>query len=70
LSPVAHKPAGQPDGGQFARTVHGYPPVGLRGDLHVDKAAATYFADQVDSIQAEGLKGALSATEDKLTFTQ
>jgi hypothetical protein len=64
-----HKPAGRPDGGQFARTAHGYPPVGLRGDLHVDKEAATYFADQVDSIQAEGLKGSLSGRGNILRFT-
>lgn len=67
--PAVHKPAGQPDGGQFARTVHGYPPVGLRGELHVDKEAATYFPDQVDSIQAEGLKGSLSGRGDRLRFT-
>lgn len=67
--PAIHKPAGQPDGGQFARTAHGDPPIGLRGDLHVDKEAATCFSDQVDSIQLEGLKGSLSGRGDVLRFT-
>lgn len=64
-----HEAAGQPIGGQFARTRHGYPAVGLRGELHVDKEAATHFADQVDSIQEEQLKGALSGHGDRLTYT-
>lgn len=63
------QPKGIRVGGQFASTAHGHPAVGLRGDLHVDKEAATYFADQVDSIQSEGLKGALSACDGKLKFT-
>ncbi|HEX9086517.1 MAG TPA: hypothetical protein VF867_03225 [Arthrobacter sp.] len=69
MTPPKHEDAGQPIGGQFARTRHGYPAVGLRGELHVDKEAATYFADQVDSIQAEGLKGSLSGRGDVLRFT-
>ncbi|ACL41952.1 hypothetical protein Achl_4001 (plasmid) [Pseudarthrobacter chlorophenolicus A6] len=63
------QPQGIPTGGQFAAARHGEPAVGLRGDLHVDKEAATYFADQVESIQQEGLEGALSAHGGKLTFT-
>lgn len=69
MSPVIHKPGGQPDGGQFAAAAHSEPVVGLRGDLHVDREAATYFADQVESIQQEGLKGALSTHDDRLRFT-
>lgn len=65
----ARQPRGIPTGGQFASTTHGHPAVGLRGGLHVDKEAATYFADQVDSIQSEELKGALSAHDGKLKFT-
>jgi hypothetical protein len=65
----ARQPRGIPAGGQFAHTAHGHPPVGLRGGLHVDKEAATYFADQVDAIQHEGLQGALSAHDGKLKFT-
>ncbi|WP_230854571.1 hypothetical protein [Arthrobacter terrae] len=65
----ARQPKGIPAGGQFAHTPHGHPAVGLRGDLHVDKEAATYFVDQVESIQHEGLKGALSAYDGKLKFT-
>jgi hypothetical protein len=63
------QPRGIPSGGQFAHTAHGHPAVGLRGGLHVDKEAATYFSDQVDSIQHEGLTGALSAHDGKLKFT-
>lgn len=65
----ARQPKGIPVGGQFAPDLRKEPVVGLRGDLHVDREAATYFADQVESIQAEGLKGALSAHDGKLTFT-
>lgn len=60
---------GRPRRGQFAHTVHGHPAVGLRGDVHVHKEAATYFSDQIDSIQREDLKGALSAHDGKLKFT-
>lgn len=63
------QPKGVPTGGQFAPTAHGEPLVGLRIGLHVDREAANYFPDQVESIQREGLKGALSAHGGKLTFT-
>ncbi|MET4144181.1 hypothetical protein [Arthrobacter sp. UYCo732] len=63
------QPRGIPAGGQFAPSTHREAAVGLRGDLHVDKEAATYFTDHVESIQQEGLKGAVSAHDGKMTFT-
>lgn len=69
MSPVTRQPEGIPIGGQFAAALHSEPVVGLRGDLHVDREAATYFSDQVESIQLEGLKGAISAHGDTLRFT-
>lgn len=70
MSP-ARQPQGIPIGGQFAAARHAECVIGLRGDLHVDRDAANYFADLVESIQQEGLKGAVSAHEDgnRLRFT-
>lgn len=66
---INRQPPGIPVGGQFAAAHHSEPAVGLRGSLHVDREAAMYFADQVESIQQEGLEGAISAHEGCLTFT-
>lgn len=66
---VNRQPQGIPTGGQFAAARHGEPAIGLRGSLHVDRDAANNFADQVESIQQEGLKGALSAYGNRLRFT-
>jgi hypothetical protein len=66
---VTRQPQGIPTGGQFAAARHSEPAIGLRGNLHVDRDAANNFADQVESIQQEGLKGALSAHGDRLRFT-
>lgn len=71
MSPVAHKPAGQPDGGQFTGVAHSDPAIGLPAGLQVDKDAANYFADQIESIREAGLKGSLTAGEEDgvLTYT-
>lgn len=66
---VNRQPPGIPTGGQFAAARHGEPAIGLRGNLHLDRDAANNFADQVESIQQEGLKGALSAHGGRLRFT-
>lgn len=63
------QPKGVPVGGQFATCLRAEPGAGLHNGLHVDKEAANNFADQVEAIQQEGLQGALSGHDDKLTFT-
>jgi hypothetical protein len=63
------QPQGIPVGGQFAAKTHSEPAVNLRPGLKVDKNAANYFADQVQSIWEAGLQGELTATKDRLTYT-
>lgn len=61
--PAVRQPKGIPVGGQYAAAPHSAADVDLSG-LRVDKDAASYFADQVESIREAGLKGSVTAGED------